>query len=204
MSITKYFTNGKSHEPLIVQRWQKLGLKVRDCKFVRERDGLAFRPAILKVRLAGATPSGVNSSHEIVLWNSELNDWLLRNGTRAEDPQNEGERFGYMMRQRFDLIEQQFGDGFFNSVLIHLLRSDEELKGSCEQFLAAVSVPEPYAGEPEIQCRERIESVLATCGAELVEGLTYIEQAAHRIFADALNYFIDERFNITNSRILGL
>ncbi len=204
MSIAKYFTNGRSHEPLIVQRWRKQNLVVKDCKFARERDGLAFRPARLMIRVAGATPSGANRSHDIVLWDSELNDWLLRNGTRAADPLNEGERFGYMMRQRFDMVEQQFGDGFFNSVLIHFLRSDEDLKDSCANFLAAVSAPQPSAGETAIECRERIEGILAACGAELVEDLKYDEQAARRIFTDALNYFLDDRFNITNSKLLGL
>lgn len=209
MALDKYFRRPAAHEaPPEAQRWQDRGLTLKRCTFVRERDGLAFRPAKLVLDFIPRISDTVHGVHEVKLWNARLNQWLMEQGPsgRAVTIENEGERFGFLLRERFAPVEQRYGDGFFNSVLLRDLRDDPELASRplVKRALARVSAPKPTRGTAEQDCSRMVQEVLGSCGAELIELLKYKKDRAATILCRAIAYFLDERFSITNSHILGL
>ena len=214
MALDKYFKKQTAHWiPPEVQRWHSRGLKLKRCEFVRERDGLAFRPAKLVLSFVPTKSDLVDRVKadrvkEVELWNTRLNQWIMEQGPsgRTVTTENEGERFGFLLRERFAPIEQRYGDGFFNSVLLRDLRDDPELasRPPVHEALACVSAPKPRRSSAERDCSRMLQEVLGTCGTELVELLEYKKDKAEAILCDAIAYFLDERFSITNSRILGL
>jgi hypothetical protein len=203
MSIDKYFEEGLSSEPPRVRAWTAEGLKPHKCVFERKKEGLSFRPAILWVKLRKRDSAQPIS--ERMLWDPEINNWLVGKRCRTLTPTNESERFGYMLRERFLRPARQYGDGFSNSVLLAVLRANSELvaHSAVGPILHEISVPAPSRNRSYQFCSEMIESVLATIGSELQTELKYPSKRARTIFIDALVYFLDERFNITNARMLG-
>jgi hypothetical protein len=196
MALKSYFTRGTEPELPEVRRWREKGLKPIGCKLLRERDGLAFRPAQLAIRFDGSPRPAV------MLWDGGINDWLVAHRVRAE---NEADRFGFMLREQFGPIQQRYGDGFFNSVLLHDLRADAELVAHADvrEALDGIQAPRPMRGAAARDCGDMIQSVLTSCGTALVARLKYGHDEAEETFCAALVYFLDERFSITNSRILG-
>lgn len=204
MSIDKYFENDIISDPPRVRGWVDAGLNPEQCRLERKREGLSFEPAKLWVRLK--MRDRAMPITERMLWDSAVNNWLVRQGCRAETHKNEGERFGYMLRERFLMPVRQYGDGFFNSVLIHTLRKNVEFVEHpvIGPILGEISVPRPSRSNAAEHCGEMSESVLSTSGSDLFKALKYPKERAHTIFLDAVAYFLDERFNITNARLLGL
>jgi len=170
------------------------------CQFDRERDGLVFKPArlFLFVRMDGADIDALNAP-----WSAALHEWLVRERVRAEDPNNEAERFGFAINERFAPIELRFGDGFFSAVLVHYLR--EQGFGEAEaskEVLGAIYEPHAAEGEHATTCAEMIEEVLVGV-AEDLKRLEYNEEIREAILAASIAYYLDERFNITNGKLLG-
>src|SRR5580700_70006 len=100
MALDKYFKKPATHKvPPEVQRWRSRGLELKRCKFVRERDGLAFRPAKLDLTFVPAKSDAVPRVHEVKLWNTNLNQWIMEQGPsgRAVTTENEAERFGFLL-----------------------------------------------------------------------------------------------------------
>jgi hypothetical protein len=97
----------------------------------------------------------------------------------------------------------RFGDGFFNAVLVHRLRGEGFGEVSpTKETLAAIHEPRPAQGEQAPICIEMVDEVLMTCNEDL-KALSYDEATREAILVGALAYYLDERFNITNGRLLG-
>jgi hypothetical protein len=193
--------------PAVARRWKLAlqGAKEKGqqafCRLDRARDGLVFRPAQLNLIVKAG-----DKDVEILdaPWDGNLNDWLVADHhVRAEDPAAEIERFGFALKERFAPVENRFGDGFFNAVLVHKLREEGFGDESpTKEKLKAVHEPHPARGEQAPICAEMIDDVLMGCN-ESFKALSYDEPAREKLLVGALAYYLDERFNITNSQLLG-
>lgn len=207
MTIRKFF-NDLPIKPLPpdARRWSVALKKAREqghdvvCRFDRERDGLVFKPArlFLFVRKEGVDVDALDAP-----WNVALHEWLVREKVRAEEPGNEAERFGFALKERFAPIELRFGDGFFSAVLVHFLR--EQGFGDAapsKEMLGAIHEPHAARGEQAVLCAEMIEAALIGVADDL-KTLGYDEGLREDVLAASVASYLDERFNITNSRLLG-
>ena len=114
-------------------------------------------------------------------------------------------RIGLLLKHFFSQPESRYGDGFFSSVLVELLRDSElATHPAMRDVLRFVSVPPPMNSSNRDDCAAAIESRLADVAKLLKTDLAYEVDQAKPILADALANFVDERFSITAGRALGL
>lgn len=169
----------------------------------RPRNGLFFGPARLYFTTEQADG---RSDCDDAAWDEDLNEALIRELIKARDPENEGARFGYMLIARFQPLIVRYNDGFFNAVLWHYLRgkpeyaSDEQVKSMLDSVGRQYRASEGQAAQ---DCRSEIEGVLQRCAKDLLT-LGYDPEAGTQILNSALAHFLDERFNVSNRKALGL
>lgn len=138
-------------------------------------------------------------------WDDDLNDGLIRLGIRAETAENEQERFALALRDSLKRPENRYGDGYFNSVLVDFIQqSDLHAHPAIAAVLEHLPHLSPHVGQSYYDCREMIEHAIRTRGLELTKHLGYPVPDAVDILAGALARYLDERFSVTNRRLLGL
>src|SRR6266699_1670827 len=62
---------------------------------------------------------------ETVPWDDDLNAGLIQLRVRAVAPEQEAERFALGLRAALRKAEREFGDGYFNAVLVELLKDSD-------------------------------------------------------------------------------
>jgi hypothetical protein len=171
------------------------------CKFVRQREGLGFAPAKLVVYFY--RDERQIAPPDTVLWSTALNDWLVTRGATAVDRANESERFGFGFAERFEPVEERYGEGFFSSVLVELLRDTGFAKSPrVRATLSQIHAIPPSRERSELECRTWIDGLIRDVGAQHVDKLSYRPREAEEILDGAMAYYLDDRFNITNRAIL--
>lgn len=200
MALDKLFATKPDTVPPDARRWAALGKGRRMvCEFIRRRDGLSWEPARLQVSFPGSNLP----PEPTVLWDLELDDWLLAQRVPATTPDNEAERFGYRLDALFEPTEERYGDGYFNSVLLTYLNGSELADHPVvRDKLAAVHAYPPHASRQAADCQDRIEQVLATT-ARTLSALYPDRPTAEDILCKAVAYYLDDRFNISTRAALG-
>jgi hypothetical protein len=173
------------------------------CELLRERDGLSFGPARLYIRFLDPNGRDRHTPDEVD-WDARLNDELLRMRVKASDEESEIKRFGLTLRDRLEQPEERFGDGYFNAVLIEYIDKSpfahEPLIREKRRFITAYRASRD--GRAFTECWEALDSVIVRCAQDLT-ALDYEQGEAVRILSGALAAYLDERFSITNRRLLG-
>ena len=174
------------------------------CELWRERDGLTFRPAKIYLHFYDSDNNEVGCEDDA--WDEDVNRFLIDMGVKAISADNEKDRFGLMIRSLLRKPESLFGDGFFNSVILMLLQESgfARLQPVSEALRMLHDTPPSTKGRSYADCRDMIENVLSQCGHDIVQKLGYTKPEAEKILAGAIAYFLDERFSITNRKLLGL
>jgi hypothetical protein len=174
------------------------------CELYRRRDGLAFRPA--KIYMHFYDQAGQEVQCDADDWDDALNGGLVRKGIQAITEENEEERFALSLRAAFKRAEFRFGDGFFNSVLIDLVTNSPFAQDPrVEEVLGHVRVlPPNMESQAYYDCKETITLAIRGRAHELTRDLKYDRPAAERVLAGALARYVDERFSVSNRRLLGL
>jgi hypothetical protein len=169
-------------------------------EFRREREGLSFKPARLYLE-AVRKDGTIFSDREP--WDEEFNTALVDHGFKARDAANESERFGYMLTARMQPLVNRFNDGFFNAILVRYLAQGgyAELPPIAAK-LAKIHVNKAYEGDAAHDCEERINAVLARCAEQLAR-LGYDLEEGKSILIGAIAYYLDDRFSITSSELMG-
>ena len=199
----KYFDEpGSAPEHPRIRAWRsfknnssRVELEIR-----RQRDGFAYLPTRMFVTFHGA--DGCLPRLDETEWDLELDSWLVTEHVKAKDEDNEKLRFSLRLKAAFHPIAIRFGDGFFNSVLVHLLRDGPF---ASHQSLAQVldEIHEyPAGGGSKGDCEELIEYELRVAAMELM-GLHANRAVAEEILAGAVAQYLDDRFHITEGRLLG-
>lgn len=173
----------------------------------RPREGLSFAPTRLYVYAAAADGSPKTEPVEYG-WDPVANAALIRLQGRCSDPSQEAMRFALMARHVFEPIEVRVGESYFNAVLLELLRSEQYSSSLPElaKMLGEVSREySPQKGEAYDATVEEIQNAIAELSADLVkeDRLGYSPTEADPILDDALAQYVDERFNITNRKMMG-
>lgn len=146
---------------------------------------------------------------ETVPWDDDLNAGLIHQvpkPVRAVSPEQEAERFALGLRAALRKAEREFGNGYFNSVLIDLL-NDSDLtnhKEIAEVLKYAYANPPHREGRAFGVCRELIAGAISDRARELTGPLDYSREEAKQILVSALARYLDERFSVSNRRRLGL
>jgi hypothetical protein len=170
----------------------------------RPRDVIGFKPAKLYFYVLNAQSKPIHSGQDD--WDPDLNRALVRLGVRAMTPENEGQRFSLSLAEALSKPENRYGDGFFNSVLVEVVKEiDFSDFPRMAEILKHVVALEPNRMSPSYSdCREMIVQAIGNQGRELREHLGYAEDEATRILSNALANYLDERFSVTNRRVMGL
>jgi hypothetical protein len=147
---------------------------------------------------------------ETVPWDDDLNAGLIHQlHVRAVSQVQEAERFALGLRAAMRMAEREFGDGYFNAVLVDLLK-DSDL--TTYEAIAKV-LKYAYANRPNREggafskyetCREMIAAAISGRARELISDLNYPSDQAKDILVNALARYLDERFTVSKRRRLGL
>ena len=202
--LDKYFNSSAKNisHPRIVS-WGAL-IKNDDisvqCEIVRKREGLTFTAPLLylhhTIKHTGQTTADPEE------WDDVLNFWLIDNGVQSVSADNEALRFGLMLRRMLQRAEIRYGEGYYNAVLLKVISggfsSDTEIKAMLEQ----IGPRRVQEGSSYREAVEMIESVLTEC-ATLLKKLSYPVDSAKNILTRAVGLYLDERFSITNRKLMG-
>jgi hypothetical protein len=186
--------------------WQALAMKHGSSPIVevfRDRDGLGFAPARLYVTVFDE--HGRPAATDVEPWEPQLALTTAERGWRAPDIKNEAVRIGLLLKWLFTPSETRYGDGYFSSVLVEVIRDGDLARDqNISEILRFVSVPPPDASPAKHDCAESIKAVLGRVAQLLVDPLKYPQGEAKIIIAESIAYFLDERFSITSGKLLGL
>lgn len=169
---------------------------------VRPKDILGYKPASIYLHWA---VGGVDQPPQPYPWESELNAELVRREIRSISADAEKVRFGLALRDAFKRPEARFGDGFFNAVLVMVVR---ELGfhdyPEAAEVLKHVAQSRPHMGGHGFDdCREMIIGIISARATDLVDALHYSEADAKAVLAGAMARYLDERFTVTDRVRLG-
>src|SRR5262249_10884688 len=123
-----------------------------------DREGLGFAPARLYVTVTDNAGNPVLG--DVEPWEPQLALATVERGWRAPDIDNEAIRFGLLLKMFFSQPEMRYGDGYFSSVLVEVLRdSDLAREQKIAENLRFISVPPPLASPSRDDCAENVKAV---------------------------------------------
>jgi hypothetical protein len=189
----------------VARAWLARIRKGEQAKFTlwRKRDGLVFKPA--KIYMTFQTPRGEERDHED--WDADLNEALVREGVRAESAANEAHRLTLMLRYWLRRPQERFDQGLFDAVLLETARDSDLADQSVLRDILDRILVAPVSGNEAsyAPCKVMVEAILQQkARRSLVRDLRYTEGEATAILAAALAQYLDERFDVTERRMLGL
>lgn len=146
---------------------------------------------------------------ETVPWDDDLNVGLIQLRVRAVTPEQETERFALGLRAALRKAEREFGNGYFNAVLVELLKdSDLTRYPEIAEVLPHVNANRPHREDRPFDrytiCRELIADAISGRARELTGPLHYSKEEAKGILVSALARYLDERFSVSSRRRFGL
>lgn len=169
----------------------------------KRRDGLVLLEPRIRVLFLGDDPQDIRESL-LTPWDPELEAWLIdEQHARAISVTNEKDRFSLLLKPALQPAVVRYGDGYFNSVLIHTL-AEGPYRDDPEVADVLRSIREyPPAGGSLYDCREFIEKAFASAARRLMTLYPSERDLAVDILAGAIARYLDDRFSVTNSRLLG-
>ncbi|HEU4731815.1 MAG TPA: hypothetical protein VFT22_28165 [Kofleriaceae bacterium] len=166
------------------------------CTFVRRRDGTAWEPPRLVIAYPRAQPE--LPPDPMVPWDPRLEDWLLAHRVPASNPANEAERIGFDLTHRLAAVEKRCGTPAFIAVLLrYLYDHDCPLYLPLERKIGAIRPYEPDAASAHTTACEAITTIFDDVSATLT-ALGYAPPRGKQIHADALAYYLRDRFELDN------
>lgn len=203
-SINEYFSTDEDRwfDHPRLRHWQQLkqgGAQLR-VEVRREQRGLLeISPPALYVTVV----TGDQKHLDEAIWIPDLDRGLIKLGVRAISDDNERLRFGIAFADAFQPAEEMVGDGFFNSVLIEVLKQGPLAKRLEEQIAQIHVLRANHESRSYADCRDLILGAIRGRARELTRDLGYPEPQANEILAGALAIYLDDRFSITERRQLG-
>lgn len=173
-----------------------------ECEIVRKREGFGFQPARLYLHVQQAE-SGQPLTEEAG-WDETLNNYLLEHGVRATTEENEALRFHLTLRDSLQKVEARYGEGYFNAVLLEVLKSGFEFDPAIQRILEQTGPGNPSHGRAYSDAVAMVEGAVRECARLLLERLKYPREAGENILSKALGVYLEERFSIYPAAMLGL
>jgi hypothetical protein len=200
---SKYFdapAEAPEHPRIRAWRASKNSAQRVELEIWRPREGIAFRSPRMFVTFYRA---GDDARLDEADWELELDTWLLKEHVKAKNVDNEKLRFTLRLKAAFRPIAVRFGDGYFNSVLVYLLRSNFAGREPLTQVLSSISEYEAGGGSKQ-DCEELIDYEIGVIARALMSLYDNDRTLAEDILIGALAQYMDERFHVTERRELGL
>jgi hypothetical protein len=146
---------------------------------------------------------------DTVPWDDDLNAGLILLKVKSVSPEQEAERFALGLRAAMRRIEREFGDGYFNAVLVELIKESHldrypEIAELMRYAHATAPHRENVAFDRYTICRELIADAISGRAKELTRGLGYTQDEAKGILVSALARYLDGRFSISSRREIGM
>ncbi|HEY4242752.1 MAG TPA: hypothetical protein VGM88_23210 [Kofleriaceae bacterium] len=162
---------------------------------------LPHRPARMYVTFFAV--DGKIARQDDTEWDIELDSWLQKHHVRARDAENETLRFVLRFKAAFRPIAIRYGDGFFNSVIVHQLRGGpfggehplSDVLGAIHEYEAG--------GGSKIDCEEQIDFEITIAAQALLALYDNDRDTVERILVGALAQYLDERFRVSERRESG-
>jgi hypothetical protein len=143
-------------------------------------------------------------------WDDDLNAGLILLKVKSVSPEQEAERFALGLRAGMRSIEREFGDGYFNAVLVDLIK-ESHLDRYNPQIAEVMRYAHAHAPHREggvfdryTICRELIADAISGRAKELTRGLEYTQEEAKGILVSALARYLDARFSVSSRRAIGM
>ncbi len=135
-------------------------------------------------------------------WDEHLNEGLISLKVRAVDNEQEAQRFALGLRDALRPVEKEFGNGYFNAVLLDVI-----VESKLDQYPELAEILKftyhdrtERGGHAYARCREAIAMAIGARAKELTERLAYAADVAKGILVAALAKYMDERFSVTPRR----
>lgn len=153
--------------------------------------------------------SGRETHLDQVPWDDDLNAGLIKLKVKAVDSEQESERFALGLRTAMRRAEREFGDGYFNAVLVELIKESDltqhrEIADIMQYAFANSPHREGGAFDRYTVCRELTADAISGRAKELTRDLGYTQEDAKKILISALAHYLDERFSVSSRRDFGL
>lgn len=144
-----------------------------------------------------------------VPWDDDLNAGLISLGVKSISDEKEAERFALGLHSALKETEREFGDGYFNAVLVELINESDltrhrEIAEVMKYTYANKAHREGGAFDRYSICRDQIAGAITARARELKKNLDYPQQKAGAILTLALATYLDERFSVSSRREMGL
>jgi hypothetical protein len=167
----------------------------------RQREGLTYLPTRMFVTFYD--PAGAIFRQDEAEWELELDSWLVKEHVKAKDEDNEKLRFALRLKVALRPIAARFGDGYFNSVLVYLLRGGPF--GGREPLAQVLDAIFEYksAGGSRLDCEQLIDYEIGVAARELLSLYDNNRALAEDILIGAITQYLDDRFHVTDRRQLG-
>lgn len=192
--------------------------RLRYCNEILQRPGTSatvevFRPqagiGLARPEISIWLSENGNTLQPMTLpWDDDFNAGLIQLRVRANSEEQEADRFSLALEAAMRRPAQEFGDGFFNSVLLEFVKQSDLLDYPpiAEVAKYAYALDPNTASKNYKPCREMIEDAITARALELkdTEKLNYNEEEAKRILLEALARYLDDRFTVSYRRRLGL
>ncbi len=167
--------------------------------------GFAFGHNTPEMVVYGMKP-GEASRTSWLGWDEDLNQGLIRLHVRAENTEQESDRFSLSLDTAFTLAERVAGDGFFNSVLLDFIReseldADQAISALLVQIRSVVTLDQQ--SPKYTRCREIIDAAIRGRALELKDDLGYPMDEAQKILVAAIARYLDRRFSVSLRRQRG-
>lgn len=174
--------------------------RIQAVNFVGAEDPLKMGPPKFEFnyRMAGAPALLVLSTP----WLATLEQELFNRGLKVATLEQEAMRGGTLLLSNMRYADIAFGQNYSNNVLLDFIR---ERFGSIDvvtQILSNMKYSLPPNSGQLHDCRNYVESAINGLGNSLVLQLHYDNQVAFRVLVGAVVYFLDQRFQVSLSKIL--
>lgn len=171
--------------------------------FEQKLDGLTWKaPRIFLTYVSkSGEPRQLKAKYDEV-----LNDGLIEFGCKCETLSDEQLRFGLMLTDAWRRASIKYGDGFFNAVLLRMLRTGPfgRLRLTRETLTKVGKENDPYrSGESYGECLAMLEGSLARLGGLLIEKLKYRRDDALQVLDGAIALFLERRYHLRERELLG-
>lgn len=170
--------------------------------FYRKREGLV--KADPEILLECLSQDGELIYTDMCAWDDDLNEYLVDKGIKCSEPENESERFGFILTQKMAPIELKYGDGYFNIVVYDYFNEKLAAKADkTREMLKAIYRGNSMVSERK-ECVDMIHETIKHIATCIKEKLKYSNEDASIIFDWAIALYLDDRFHVSTRRILGL
>ena len=153
--------------------------------------------------------SGRETHLDQVPWDDDLNAGLIQLKVKSVSPEQEAQRFAFGLRAAMRRAEREFGDGYFNAVLVELIKESDltwhrEIAEVMKYAYANAPYREGGAFDRYTICRDLIADAISGRAKELTHDLGYAQEKAKSILISALARYLDERFSVSSRRELDM